>query len=143
MSAWATAYLGPGPWGSLAPALPSVPSQILEGVVTLLIALALGLALVLGAFRIPRRTGAPGRHRDVGRRAEPSIALTWRDPAVVGPLGMGSVIALGVAIGCTIAAVVMTIRPRRRPRRYPTTGATTTTVATEPRWPDPVARAGS
>ena len=29
--AWATAYLGPGPWGSLAPTLPSYPSQAMEG----------------------------------------------------------------------------------------------------------------
>ena len=34
-AAWATAYLGPGPWGSLVPALPSVPSQALEGIATL------------------------------------------------------------------------------------------------------------
>ena len=34
---WSTAYLGPGPWGSLAPALPSVPSQALEGIATLAI----------------------------------------------------------------------------------------------------------
>ena len=47
---WATAYLGPGPWGSLAPALPSVPSQILEGSLTLVIAVVLGLLLMVGAF---------------------------------------------------------------------------------------------
>ena len=29
---WATAYLGPGPWGSLVPALPSDPSQAYEGI---------------------------------------------------------------------------------------------------------------
>ncbi len=29
-AAWATAFLGPGPWGSLAPALPSEPSQAYE-----------------------------------------------------------------------------------------------------------------
>ena len=38
---WATAYLGEGPWGSLAPALPSHPSQAYEGIATLVILVAL------------------------------------------------------------------------------------------------------
>jgi hypothetical protein len=137
---WATAYLGPGPWGSLAPALPSVPSQVLEGVVTLLIAIALGLALVLGAFR-----SRDGRALMIGLAlwavARAVVALTWRDPEVIGPLGMGSIIALGVAVGCTIAALIMTIRPRGAPS-VPDDGRDDAT-AVEPQWPDPVARAGS
>ena len=113
---WATAYLGPGPWSSLAPALPSVPSQILEGAVTLLIAIVIGLVLTLGAFG-----SRDGRALFVGLAAwavgRAVVAMTWRDPAVVGPLGMGSIIALGVAIGCAAVAIGMTVRRRRNPVR--------------------------
>jgi phosphatidylglycerol:prolipoprotein diacylglycerol transferase len=139
-AAWATAYLGPGPWGSLAPALPSVPSQILEGVVTLLIALALGLALVMGAFR-----SRDGRALLVGLAiwavCRGMVASTWRDPTVVGPFTMGSLIAFGVAAGCSIVVVVMTIRRRGAPE-VPDDGVDDTTVVTEPQWPDPIARTG-
>ena len=144
---WATAYLGPGPWGSLAPALPSVPSQILEGSLTLVLAVVVGLLLMVGAFR-----SRDGRVLfvalalwAVGRAA---VALTWRDPAVVGGLPMGSVIALAIAAGCLVAVVAMTLR---RPRSVDTGGGTspatdvaaTTIVSraapppTDPRWPDP------
>ena len=42
---WATAYLGAGPWGSLAPAIPSNPSQAYEGIATLAILLVLTLVV--------------------------------------------------------------------------------------------------
>lgn len=144
---WATAYLGPGPWGSLAPALPSVPSQILEGSLTLVIAVVLGLVLMVGAFR-----SRDGRVLFValalwaiGRAA---VALTWRDPAVVGGLPMGSVIALAIAAGCLGAVVAMTLRRRRSVDTgggtSPATDAAATTIVsrtapppTDPRWPDP------
>ena len=61
-AAWATAYLGPGPWGSLVPALPSVPSQALEGIATLGILAVLTLALMVGVFG--RRDGAAVLRRD-------------------------------------------------------------------------------
>ncbi len=137
---WATAYLGPGPWGSLAPALPSVPSQILEGAVTLLIALILGLALTIGAFRT-----RDGRVLFVGLAAwaigRAVIATTWRDPAVVGPLPMGSVIALAIAVGCVLVTIVMTVRPSPRgdPRPVPIEGVPMTDL----QWPDPADRSSS
>ena len=77
----ATAYLGPGPWGSLLPALPSVPSQALEGVATLAILAAMGVALMLGAFR-----GRDGRlfYTAIGlwAVARALVSTTWRDPVV-------------------------------------------------------------
>jgi len=108
---WATAYLGPGPWGSLAPALPSVPSQILEGAVTLSIAVAFGLLLLFGAFgsRDGRVLLLAIAAWAIGRAV---VALTWRDPAVVGQLPMGSVIAVGIAIGCLLATAWLTVRRR-------------------------------
>jgi phosphatidylglycerol---prolipoprotein diacylglyceryl transferase len=108
-AAWATAYLGPGPWGSLAPALPSVPSQLLEGSVTLLITLVITLVLVLGAFR-----SRDGRVLLVGLAAwavgRALVSLTWRDPAVVGSLNMGTLIAAGIAVGLLIALAAMSAR---------------------------------
>ncbi len=142
-AAWATAYLGPGPWGSLAPALPSVPSQILEGAVTLVIGLVLGLALSFGAFR-----SRDGRALLAGLAAWAAgravVSLTWRDPAVIGGMNMGTLIAIGIAAGCLVVAAVMTARRRgaaAEPGR-PTT-ATATPTATAPTWPEPEERPGS
>ena len=58
---WATAYLGPGPWGSLVPALPSQPSQAYEGIATLAILAALTVA---GAPRHPDDPARPGESLD-------------------------------------------------------------------------------
>ena len=53
--AWATAYVSPGPWGSLAPALPSHPAQVYEAVTTLVVLLVVMAAMALGVFE--QRTG--------------------------------------------------------------------------------------
>ena len=105
--AWATAYLGPGPWGSLAPDLPSYPSQAMEGIASLVIALVLVVIAWMRAL-----------HGD-GRRlllvvalwsvARAAVSLTWRDPAVLGPWNAGGLIALTVAAG---AAIGWLIAPR-------------------------------
>ena len=70
-AAWSTAYLGTGPWGSLAPALPSHPAQLYEGFATLILALVLvvgGIGSGSGSRRRPapadrarRLGGDPGR----------------------------------------------------------------------------------
>ena len=75
---WATAYLGPGPWGSLVPALPSVPSQALEGIVTLGILAVLTLALMAGAFGRHSR-GAGGGRLCARQRAHRSHGPIRRD----------------------------------------------------------------
>jgi len=108
-AAWATAYAGPGPWGSLVPALPSVPSQALEGAATLAILAALALVLIAGGFA--RRDG---RLFFVGvglwAIARAAVSTTWRDPAVVGGLGMGGVVALGIAAACAVGVIWLTVR---------------------------------
>lgn len=109
--AWATAFLGPGPWGSLAPALPSEPSQAYEALTTILILIGLIVALQLGAFG--RRDG---RILFVGLAlwafARAFVATSWRDDAVVGGLNMGSLIAIAVGLGCLGVLLVTTIRGR-------------------------------
>ena len=143
-AAWATAYLGPGPWGSLAPALPSVPSQALEGGVTLAIGLVLGLALAFGAFgaRDGRALLAGLAAWAIGRAV---VSLTWRDPAVVGVLNAGTLIALGVAAGCLVALVAISVRRRNGAptdrmgsiAEPATPGGAAVTV---PSWPEPEER---
>jgi phosphatidylglycerol:prolipoprotein diacylglycerol transferase len=110
-AAWATAYLGPGPWGSLVPELPSVPSQAVEGVATLAILVVLTLGLLAGAFG--RRDG---RLFFVGiglwAIARAATSTTWRDPVVAAGLPTGGLIAVAIAAGCAIAVVVLTVRNR-------------------------------
>jgi phosphatidylglycerol:prolipoprotein diacylglycerol transferase len=106
---WATAFLGPGPWASLAPGLPSHPAQAYEGLATLALAFVIGLVLVV----------RPGIARD-GRvllvalalwaLVRAAVTLTWRDPAVVWVLNAGTLIALAVAIAFVGALAIWTAR---------------------------------
>lgn len=114
--AWATAYSGPGPWGSLAPALPSLPSQAFEGIATLIVLTALTLILMAGVFE--RRDGrafflglgAWGLLRVV-------ISSSWRDPSIVLGLNAGGLIAIAVVLVSTVGfAWFATLSPRRQER---------------------------
>lgn len=128
---WATAYLGPGPWGSTAADLPSHPAQAYE---------AIGLAAVFGLLTIATAAGA-FRARDGSRLAlavagwaavRVLVSTTWRDPAVLGPLPMGGVLAVLIAIGAAMAVVAVTVWWPRRSRAL--------AVSAEPSWPDPADR---
>ncbi len=130
-AAWATAYAGPGPWGSLAPALPSMPSQALEGVATLGVLVVVAVALLLGAFG--RRDGraffvAIG----LWALARTAVSLTWRDPIVAAGLDAGGLIALGIAAGCLVALLYLVARGRRP--------ASVADVPADVNWPDPATR---
>ena len=106
---WATAFLGPGPWASLAPALPSHPAQAYEGLATLALAFVIGLVLAI----------RPAIARD-GRvllvalalwaLVRAAVTLIWRDPAVVWVLNAGTLIALAVAIAFVGAFAIWTAR---------------------------------
>jgi prolipoprotein diacylglyceryltransferase len=137
---WATAYLGPGPWGSLVPALPSVPSQALEGIATLAILAVLTLTLMAGAFR-----GRDGRlfFTAIGlwAVARAAVSTTWRDPVVAGGLDVGGLIAAGIAVGCVVALVYLTIRRRRAPDTDPAGQTDPTDPRGEVVWSDPETRA--
>ena len=70
---WATAYPGAGPWGSLAPALPSHPAQVYEGIATLVILVVAHPAPGGGVVQDPRWTALLLRDGDVGAaRVAPS-----------------------------------------------------------------------
>ena len=132
-AAWATAYLGPGPWGSLAPQLPSHPAQLYEGMGTLVLAF---LVAILG----PGAAGREGRVLVVavgawaGMRA--GISVTWRDPAVLGPLPAAGVLAAGIAVGSVVVLVALGLWSHRRGRSR----TTRTAGDEEPSWPDPETR---
>jgi phosphatidylglycerol:prolipoprotein diacylglycerol transferase len=95
---WATAYLGDGPWSSLAAYLPSHPSQVYEAMGTTFILIALGVALRGGAFS--RRTGSV---LFVGLALwaliRGIVILTWRDSEVLGPLRAEQLVLLAVVAG--------------------------------------------
>lgn len=126
--AWATAYLGPGPWGSLAPALASHPSQLYEAVATVLIALVVLTATAAGGFRA--RDGSRLLVALAGwALARAAVSVTWRDPAIIGPLPVGGALAIAIAVGSLGALAVLTVwLPRRRVPEA---------VDAEPSWPDP------
>jgi phosphatidylglycerol:prolipoprotein diacylglycerol transferase len=108
---WATAYLGPWPWGSLAPDVPSHPAQIYEAALSGLALAALLALLSAGAFR--RRDGLAFLVGvalwAIGRLV---VASSWRDPLVAGPLRADQLISLVVLAGCIGLFV---LRVRRRP----------------------------
>lgn len=106
---WATAYLGSGPWGSLAPDLPSHPSQAYEGIAVLAILVFVTVALAVDAFEARDSRlflGSLGAVAVVRAIA----SLTWRDSPIVGPLNAGTLIAASIALGCAVAWVLVTRR---------------------------------
>ena len=110
---WAVAFSGAGPWGSVSPGVPAHPSQVYEGLWTLL-----GVPLVLAVQR-----PAGGAYLFlvavawwlVGRFL---VAFTWRDDAVVGPLNAEQGLAL-VALAALGVALIVRVGLRRgwRPDR--------------------------
>ena len=104
--AWATSYVGPGPWGSLAAAIPSHPSQLYEALATVLVLAMVVAATMSGAFRRP-----DGLALFVGLGgwaiARAIVATTWRDATVLGPLGVDQLLCLGLASACVGAAMVL------------------------------------
>ena len=94
---WATAYLGPGPWDSLAADIPSHPAQVYEAILGLIT--IIGLAAASRLEFVSRRDGAALYAAlglwAIGRFA---VAFTWRDPIIAGPLRAEQVLLLLVAI---------------------------------------------
>lgn len=114
--AWATAYGGPGPWGALAPDLPSHPSQVYEGIATLGILLLLVMAADLFRARDGRLFFAALGAWAVARAV---VSTTWRDPAIAWQLNAASLIAIGTAIGAAMAFTVVVRRGSAPPSPAP------------------------
>jgi prolipoprotein diacylglyceryltransferase len=108
----ATAYLGHGPWGSLGPDVPSIPSQAIEGVATLLLLAAVVWLLLVPALRRPDGRGflAVLAAWCVVRFL---VAGTWRDEAVLGPLRAEQLIDVAVAAGSLVMLAAVVARARR------------------------------
>lgn len=147
-ASWATAYAGPGPWGSLAPQLAAHPAQIYEALATLAVVIIVAWVLAFDAF--PGRNGGAFLFAiGTWAIARAIVASTWRDPAVLGPLRMDQVISIAIAAVSyglmLLIGWVAVVRGRRTargsgppaearpaPRRANAPG--------EPEWPDPASR---
>jgi len=128
---WATAYLGAGPWGSLAPDLPTHPSQAYEGALTLLILAVLAISLRLEAFqaRDGRLFAAAVAAWAVGRAV---VSMTWRDEAAALGLNVGGLIAALVAVAFVAGLVAVgRVRPESSDR---------TSSGRDVAWADPETR---
>jgi phosphatidylglycerol---prolipoprotein diacylglyceryl transferase len=104
-ASWATAYGGDGPWGSLAPTIPSHPSQAYEGVVTLVLLVIVGALQLAGLFR--RRTGSALLVGialwAIGRAV---VAATWRDVAILGPLRVDQLMSFLIVAACLVLLTI-------------------------------------
>jgi len=115
---WATAYTGPGPWGSVDPATPAHPAQLYEAGTTLAVLLAV---VLLARFTGLRR--ADGRLYAVGialwALARGFVAGTWRDAEVLGPLKAEQLVCLGIFGVLLATAGIATVRRWRLARIHP------------------------
>ena len=135
----ATAYLGPGPWLSLAPEVPSHPSQAYEAFATIGVMAILVAALAAGAF--PRRgAGAFLAGLAMWAIARLLVAFTWRDRAVLGPLSADQVISLAIAAGALVLLATGVLRQRMPVVATGGAGVARFPGEGEPDWPDPGSR---
>lgn len=111
--AWATSYLGPGPWGSLGPEVPAHPSQLYEGLGTLVVIL-----IVMAVLAVPGLRRPDGRAFLLGLGlwaiVRVAVASTWRDPVTIGSLRTGQVIALAILVLSVVGLIVLIVRERPR-----------------------------
>lgn len=102
---WATSYVGPGPWGSLAAEQPAHPSQAYEALAVAGVILLLGMLTGLGLGLVRRRDGAAlFIALALWALARFAVAFTWRDPAAVGPLRMEQALLLVVVVAAVAFA---------------------------------------
>jgi phosphatidylglycerol:prolipoprotein diacylglycerol transferase len=136
---WAVAFLGTGPWGSLAPQLPSHPAQLYEAAATTGVLLLVMGSLAAGWFR--RYDGTVFVLAiSLWAFARAAVATSWRDPVAVGPLRADQVISLAIGVGGLGLFAALAWRARRnRATRGPGAGRPRRR-GPEPEWPDPESR---
>jgi phosphatidylglycerol:prolipoprotein diacylglycerol transferase len=137
---WATAYMGAGPWNTLAPATAAHPAQVYGALAAAVAILVVAALLWLGAFRVHDGSAffvglviwAIGRF---------VVTFVWRDDPVLGQVRAGGLIALGVA-GAAIVGIVLarvaTRRSRRQAHGHPPPAPVIGDAALD--WPDPETR---
>jgi prolipoprotein diacylglyceryltransferase len=135
---WALAFQGSGPWGSLAPEVPSHPSQVYEAAGTVVVLLGVMGLLALGAFR-GRNGGVFLLGVALWAVVRAVVATTWRNPAVLGPLNMAQVIAIAIALGAVLLLLGAWLEGLRR-QSSAAGGAGRPGPPGEPSWPDPETR---
>ncbi len=125
---WATAYAGPGPWGSLAADVPSHPSQVYEAI---LVGVVVVIVAILARTPLLRRVEGSTLFVALGlwAAARFTAASTWRDPVVLGPLRMEQALLLGVVM---IAIAGLALRTRALRARGIVSAAPPATQAEEP-----------
>ena len=136
---WATAYLGAGPWGSLAPEVPSHPAQVYEALAATAVVLVMMTLLAAGAF--PRRGGGAflaGIALWADARAV--VATTWRDPLVAGPLRMDQVISIAIGLGALLLLGAMALKGSGRRGHEVPGGPGVAPEGPVVEWPDPEKR---
>ena len=101
---WATAYLGPGPWSTLAPEIPSHPSQVYEAIVALAALALIAMAFSFGVFREPTGRAVLGGIA-VWAFGRAIVGMVWRDADVLGPFGVEQVLTL--AVGTVFLALTL------------------------------------
>jgi phosphatidylglycerol---prolipoprotein diacylglyceryl transferase len=118
-AATATAYLGPGPWASLGPGIPSHPSQAYEGLACFIV-----LAIVMVLLAVPAVRRPDGRAFllalalwAIGRAI---VASTWRDPVVAGPFRAEQLFDLAIVLGSFIGIGLLIVRERPQSPADPT-----------------------
>ncbi len=131
----ATAFLGPGPWGSIAPATPAYPAQLIEAGLTLLVLLA--VAALIRAGRFADRDGrafvlAVG----LWAIARFGVAFTWRDPTVLGPLRADQLVSLAIVAGSGLLFAWAT----RRAQHGGDVAVAGQDLRSTVEWPDPAER---
>lgn len=139
---WATAYLGPGPWLSLGPQIPSHPSQLYEAAATAVVILVVGLLVAGDRFR---RRGAGAFLLGLGLWAVARllVAFTWRDPVTLGPFSTDQLLSLAIALVSFVLLAVGVARTGDAPPDpdpfAPWAGHEVRAVDTSG-WPDPATR---
>jgi phosphatidylglycerol:prolipoprotein diacylglycerol transferase len=113
---WATAYTGPGPWGSLAADLPSHPAQVYEAIG---VAIAIGVLFVLA--RLPLARAMDGAVLFLALLlwsiVRFVVGFTWRDDTALGPLNVEQ----GLAAVVLLVAVAGLVQSGRVARTAPST----------------------
>jgi prolipoprotein diacylglyceryltransferase len=116
-AAWTTSYVGDRAWGSLAPAIPSHPSQVYEAIATAVVLVA--LIAVLSRRPFSRNGIAFCLALGGWAAARAVVAATWRDAPVLGPFLAEQLVCAAIVVGCLVAWARSTKRAFAIPLRRP------------------------